>query len=62
SMWEDLQHGRRTEINYLQGVIVALAERHRIDVPLTRRIIDLVKAAEQAGKGSPGLSPSQVRG
>lgn len=62
SMWEDLQHGRRTEIDYLQGVIVALAERHRIDVPLTRRIIDLVKGAEQAGKGSPGLSPAQVRG
>lgn len=62
SMWEDLQHGRRTEIDYLQGVIVALAERHRIDVPLTRRIVDLVKGAEQAGKGSPGLSPAQVRG
>lgn len=60
SMWEDLQHGRRTEIDYLQGVIVALAERHRIDVPLTRRIVDLVKAAERAGRGSPGLSPAQV--
>ncbi len=61
SMWEDLQHGRRTEIDYLQGVIVALAERHRIDVPLTRRIVDLVKAAEQTGEGSPGLSPAQIR-
>lgn len=62
SMWEDLRHRRRTEIDYLQGVIVALAERHRIDVPLTRRIVDLVKAAERAGQGSPGLSPAQVRG
>lgn len=62
SMWEDLQHGRRTEIDYLQGVIVALAERHRIDVPLARRIVDLVKAAERAGQGSPGLSAAQVRG
>jgi 2-dehydropantoate 2-reductase len=61
SMWEDLQHGRRTEIDYLQGVIVTLAERHRIDVPLTRRIVDLVKAAERGGKGSPRLSPAQVR-
>ncbi len=60
SMWEDLQHGRRTEIDYLQGVIVALAERHGIDVPLTRRIVDLVKAAEQAGRGSPRLLPSQI--
>lgn len=62
SMWEDLQHRRRTEIDYLQGVIIAQAERHRIDVPLTRRIVDLVKTAEQAGKGSPGLSAAQVRG
>lgn len=62
SMWEDLQHRRRTEIDYLQGVIIALAERHRIDVPLTCRIVDLVKTAEQAGKGSPGLSAAQIRG
>jgi 2-dehydropantoate 2-reductase len=61
SMWEDLQHHRRTEIDYLQGVIAALAERHRIDVPLTRRIIDLVKVAEQAGNGSPELSPARIR-
>ena len=27
SMWEDLQRGRRTEIDYLQGVIIAIAER-----------------------------------
>ena len=25
SMWEDLQRGRRTEIDYLQGVIIELA-------------------------------------
>lgn len=62
SMWEDLQHGRRTGIDDLQGVIVALGERHRIDVPLTCRIVALVKVAEEAGKGSPALSPAQVRG
>jgi len=62
SMWEDLQNRRRTEIDFLQGVIVALAERHGIDVPLTRRIVDLIRAAEQSGNGSPGLSPDQVRG
>ena len=27
SMWEDLQRGRRTEIDYLQGVITEIAER-----------------------------------
>jgi hypothetical protein len=35
SMWEDLQRGRRTEIDYLQGVIVEIAERRRLSVPLS---------------------------
>lgn len=62
SMWEDLQRGRPTEIDYLQGAIVALAERHRLQVPLTRRIVTLMAAAERDRKGSPGLTPDQVRG
>jgi 2-dehydropantoate 2-reductase len=61
SMWEDLQRGRRTEIDYLQGVITAIADRHGLQVPLSRRIVELVKRAEAAGKGSPGLTPDQIR-
>jgi 2-dehydropantoate 2-reductase len=61
SMWEDLQRGRRTEIDYLQGVITALADRHGLQVPLSRRIVELVKRAEAAGTGSPGLTPEQIR-
>ena len=60
SMQEDLQRGRRTEIDYLQGVVVEIAARHGLDVPLSRRIITLIKNAEAAAKGSPGLSPEQV--
>lgn len=62
SMWEDLSRGRMTEIDYLQGVIVALARQHGIDVPLSRRIVKLVKEAEAARRGSPNLTPAQVRG
>jgi 2-dehydropantoate 2-reductase len=62
SMWEDLQRGRRTEIDYLQGVILEIAERRGLKVPLTRRIVALIRAAETAGKGSPGLMPDQIRG
>lgn len=61
SMWEDLQRGRRTEIDHLQGVIVELAKRHGLKAPLSARIATLVRNAEQAGKGSPGLSPEQIR-
>jgi 2-dehydropantoate 2-reductase len=61
SMSEDLQRGRRTEIDYLQGVIVELADRHGLPVPLSRRIVALIKRAEAEGRGLPGLTPEQIR-
>ena len=62
SMWEDLQRGRRTEIDYLQGVITDIADRRGLAAPLSRRIAELIRKAEAEGKGSPGLTPEQVRG
>jgi 2-dehydropantoate 2-reductase len=61
SMWEDLQRGRRTEIDYFQGVITEIAERRGLDVPLSRRVVELIRKAEAAGQGSPGLTPDQLR-
>jgi 2-dehydropantoate 2-reductase len=61
SMSEDLQRGRRTEIDYLQGVITGLADRYGLQVPLSRRVVALIKNAEAAGNGSPGLTPEQIR-
>ena len=61
SMWEDLQRRRRTEIDYLQGVITEIAERRGLDAPLSRRIVELIRQAESEAKGSPGLTPEQVR-
>jgi 2-dehydropantoate 2-reductase len=61
SMWEDLQRGRRTEIDYLQGVIVSIAERRGLDAPLSKRIVALIKRAEAEGRGSPGLTPDAIR-
>ncbi|MCK1756150.1 2-dehydropantoate 2-reductase [Bradyrhizobium sp. 137] len=62
SMWQDLKQGRKTEIDYLQGAVIALAEQNNIDVPLMRRIVALIKEAEVAGKGPSGLTPRQIRG
>jgi 2-dehydropantoate 2-reductase len=62
SMWEDLQRGRRTEIDYLQGVITGIANRRGLAAPLSRRIVELIRKAEADGKGSPGLTPEQIRG
>jgi 2-dehydropantoate 2-reductase len=61
SMWEDLQRGRRTEIDYLQGVITGIADRYGLQVPMSRRVVALIKSAEASGKGSPGLTPEQIR-
>jgi 2-dehydropantoate 2-reductase len=61
SMWEDLQRGRATEIDYLQGVITGIADRHGLQVPLSRRVVPLIKSAEASGNGSPKLTPEQIR-
>ena len=61
SMWEDLQRRRRTEIDYLQGVITEIAERRGLKAPLSRRIVELIRQAEREAKGSPGLTPEQIR-
>jgi 2-dehydropantoate 2-reductase len=60
SMWEDLRLGRPTEIDHLQGQIVRLATGHGIPAPLNRRVLELVKQAEMAQKGSPALPPEAV--
>jgi 2-dehydropantoate 2-reductase len=60
SMWEDLERRRPTEIDHLQGAILVLAAKLRVRVPLTQRIVRLVKEAEAARAGSPRLTPEQV--
>jgi 2-dehydropantoate 2-reductase len=62
SMWEDLERRRATEIDYLQGAILKLGQKSEMRLPLTERIIALVKQAQAAGAGSPGLSPDKING
>jgi 2-dehydropantoate 2-reductase len=60
SMWEDLERRRPTEIDHLQGAILRLATKTGVRVPLTERIVRLVKEAEAARLGSPRLTPERV--
>jgi 2-dehydropantoate 2-reductase len=60
SMWEDLERRRPTEIDHLQGAILATAAEAGRRAPLTGRIVDLVKRAEAAGAGSPRLTPEEI--
>ncbi len=60
SMWEDLTLRRPTEIDHMQGAIMALAARTGRATPIAERVLRLVKDAEGAGAGSPRLRPEQV--
>jgi 2-dehydropantoate 2-reductase len=60
SMYEDLVRGRLTEVDYLNGEIVSLAEEHGADAPINRRVCELVHGAERAGAGSPALGASEL--
>jgi 2-dehydropantoate 2-reductase len=48
SMLQDLQNGRPTEIEYLNGAIVRVAERHGLASPANRAVATLVRAVSAA--------------
>jgi 2-dehydropantoate 2-reductase len=50
SMADDLAAGRKTEIDYINGELVRLAERLQRSAPVNRSIVELVRKAE-AGAG-----------
>jgi 2-dehydropantoate 2-reductase len=63
SMADDLAAGRKTEVDYINGELVALAERLGRDAPVNRKIVDLVRAAEAgAGPWAPEALRREVLG
>jgi len=54
SMWEDLQAGRRTEVDYINGAVLKLAATIGRDAPYNRRIVELIRRAEQGGSAWKG--------
>ena len=50
SMWEDLERGRPTEIDWINGEVVKLAEELGQDAPVNRRLIELIRDAETGGR------------
>ncbi len=59
STWQSLAKGHPTEIEYLNGEIVRLAESQGLHAPYNRAIRDLVKEAESRG-APPDLSSLEV--
>lgn len=50
SMWEDLQAGRKTEIEYLNGEVVRLARDAGVNAPVNSKLVELIHAAEDGDR------------
>ena len=50
SMAEDLAAGRPTEVDYLNGEVVALAHRLGRNAPVNARVVELIRAAENGAQ------------
>ncbi|GAA1671426.1 2-dehydropantoate 2-reductase [Glycomyces endophyticus] len=50
STWDDLESGRPTEVDYLNGEIAALAAEHGTAAPVNERLTALVHEAESGGR------------
>jgi 2-dehydropantoate 2-reductase len=48
SMLQDVEAGRETEIDFLNGAIVAFGERYGVDAPLNRALTQLIRGKETA--------------
>jgi len=52
SMLQDVEAGRRTEIDYLNGAVVRIGQERGIATPGNEAVADLVRARETGGKES----------
>ena len=50
SMWEDLERGRLTEVDWINGEVVRLARSQNLPAPANERMLSLIKAAERGGR------------
>ncbi len=50
SMWEDLQAGRKTEVDYLNGEVVKLAYAQGRQAPVNARLMSLIHQVENGGQ------------
>ncbi len=50
SMLQDIERGKRTEIDYLNGAIVSMGKRYKIETPVNETITNVVKMLEKLEK------------
>lgn len=61
STWQDLEAGRKTEVDYLNGEILKLSEKTGIDVPINKKVVALIKKVE-ASKSLPKYTAGEIAG
>jgi 2-dehydropantoate 2-reductase len=54
SMWDDLQAGRATEIDHINGAVLTLAAKHGMRAPANAKIVELIHQAENGSIVSHG--------
>lgn len=59
SMADDLAAGRKTEVDYINGELVALANQLGAKAPVNRKIVELIRKAEA---GAPPWPAAELRG
>jgi len=61
SLKNGLDAGRGTEIDSLQGVIIALGQTHNVATPICTRVAQAIGNAAKIGAGSPRLTAAELR-
>lgn len=50
SMWDDLEFGRPTEVDWINGEVLKLAAKHGSAAPINAKLVALIREAEMGGK------------
>jgi ketopantoate reductase len=62
SMQQDLLRGRTTEIDYLNGAIVALGAKHGLDCPVNSALTNIIKGMEAVSHKVHSVKPDRKPG
>ena len=50
SMLQDLEKGKKTEINYINGYVCEMGKKKKVPTPYNRLVVNLINKAEEEGK------------
>ncbi len=60
SMWYDIGQNKITEIDYINGAVISLAEKARTKAPANTLVVRHIKEAEKAKNGSPAIKADKL--